>query len=203
MSNSLWPHGLQQTRLPCPSPSPRACSNSCPLSRWCHPTISSSVVPFSRRLSFPTSRSFQMSQLFASGGQSIKSFSFSINPSNKYSGLISFRIDCFDLLPVQRTFKSLLLHHSLKASTLSILYGPTLISIYDCWKNHSFWLDGPLSAIWSLLFNMLSRFVIAFLPRSKHLLVSWLQSPSAVILEPKKVKSVTVFTFPHQFAMKW
>ena len=79
-----------------------------------------------------------MSQLFASGGQSIKSFSFSINPSNKYSGLTSFRIDCFDLLPVQRTFKSILLHHSLKASALSILYGPTLSSICDCWKNHSF-----------------------------------------------------------------
>ena len=72
VSDSLWPQGLQHAKLPCPSPTPRACSNSCPLSRWCHPTISSSIVPFSSCLqSFPASGSFQMSQLFASAGQSI------------------------------------------------------------------------------------------------------------------------------------
>ena len=72
MSDSMWPHGLQHTRLPCPSPNPRACSNSCPLNRWCHPTISSFVVPFSSRLQyFPASGSFPMSQFFTSGGQSI------------------------------------------------------------------------------------------------------------------------------------
>ena len=111
MSDSLWPHGLQHTRLPCPSLSPGICSNSCPLSRWCHTTILSSVTPFSPcPQSFPTSRSFPMSQLFASGGQS------GISPSNEYSGLISFMIDWLDLLAVQRTLKSLLQHHSLKAS---------------------------------------------------------------------------------------
>ena len=96
MSDSLWPHGLQYTRLPCPSPSPRACSNSCPLSRWCHRTISTFVVPFSSHLqSFPASGSFQMSQFFTSGGQSI-GVSASVLPMNiqdwfplGWTGLIS------------------------------------------------------------------------------------------------------------------
>ena len=83
MSDSLWPHGLQHTRLPCPSPTPGACSNSCPPSRWCHPTISSSVVPFFCLQSFPVSGSFQMSQFFTSGGQSIEvSASASVLPMN-------------------------------------------------------------------------------------------------------------------------
>ena len=141
MSNSLQLHGLQHTRLPCPSPTPRACSNSCPLSRWCHPTISSSVVPFSSCLqSFPASGSFQMSQLFASSGQSIWVFSFSISPSNEYSGLISFRTAWLYFLAVQGTLKSLLRHHSSKASSvLSFLYSPTLTSIHDYWeKKQSF-----------------------------------------------------------------
>ena len=113
MSDSLWPHGLQHTRRPCPSATPGACSNSCPSSRWCHPTISSSVVPFSSCLhSFPASWAFPVSQYFASGGQSIRVFSFSISPSNEYSGLISFRMDWLDLLAVQGTLKSLLQHHS-------------------------------------------------------------------------------------------
>ena len=116
MSDSLRPHGLQHTRLPCPSPTPRADSNSCPLSQWCHPTISSSVIPFSScPQSFPASGSSQRSQLFASGGQS---FSFHISPSNEHPGLISFRIDWLDLLAVQGTLKSLLQHHSSKASIL-------------------------------------------------------------------------------------
>ena len=119
VSDSLWPQGLQHARLLCLSPTPRVYSNSRPLSRWCHPTISSYVIPFSSRLqSFPASGSFQMSQLFASGGQTIGSFSFSISPSNEYSGLISFRMDWFDLLAVQGTLKSLLQHHSSKASIL-------------------------------------------------------------------------------------
>ena len=107
---SLWPHGLQHTRLPCPSISPRVCLNLCPLSQWCHPTISSSVAPFSSCLqSFPASGSFPISQLLPSGGQSIGASALSINPSNEYSGLISFSIDWFDLLVVQGTLKSLLI----------------------------------------------------------------------------------------------
>ena len=99
MSDSLWPHRLQHARLPCLSPTPEVCSDSCPLSQWGHPTISSFVVPFSSSLqSFPASGSFPMSQLFASGGQSIGSFNFSINPSNEYSGLISFRMEWLELL---------------------------------------------------------------------------------------------------------
>ena len=138
VSSSLWPHELQRARPPCPSPTPRVYPNSCPSSRWCHPAISSSVVLFfSCPQSFPASGSFRMSQLLASDGQHW-SFSFSISPSNKYPGLISFRMDWLDLLEVQGTLKSLLQHHSSKASILQrFLYSPTLSSIHDYWKNHS------------------------------------------------------------------
>ena len=116
VSSSLRPHGLQHARLPCPSATPGAFSNSCPSSQWCHSTISSSIIPFSSCLqSFPASRSSLMSQLFASGGQR---FSFSINTSSEYSGLIFFRIDWFDLLAVQGMLKSHLQHHSSKASII-------------------------------------------------------------------------------------
>ena len=118
VSNSLWSHGLQHTRLPGPSPSPGACSNSCPLSQWCHPTILSSVIPFSCPQSFPASGSFPISWLFASNDQSYWSLSFSISASNEHSGLISFRIDRFDLLEVQGTLKSFFQHRNSKASIL-------------------------------------------------------------------------------------
>ena len=111
------------------------------------------------------------------------SFSFTISPSNEYSGRISFRIDQLDLLAVQGTLKSLLQHHSSKAS---VLQRSAFTSIHDYWKNHS--LD-ETDICWqsNVLLNMLSRLVITFLPRSKRLLISWLQSPSAVILEPPKI----------------
>ena len=149
----VWPfahHGLQHTRLLCPSLSPGVCTNSCPLSQWCHPTISSSVTPVSScPQSFPASRSFPMSQFFAldgqkywfaSSGQSIEASASASSPSSEYSGQISFRIDWFDLLAVQGTPKSLLLHHSLKASILwhSAFFTVQLTSIHDDWKNHSF-----------------------------------------------------------------
>ena len=127
------------------------------------------------------------------------SFSFGISSSNEYSGLIFFRIDWFDFLAVQETLKSLLQHHSLKASILQCS------AFFMVQLSHPYMTTGKSTAliIWtfvgqmmSLLFNMLSRFVIAFLPRSKHLLISWLQSQSTVILEPKKIKSITVSTFP-------
>ena len=123
------------------------------------------------------------------------SFSFSISPSHEYSGLISFRIDWFDLLAVQETLKSLLQHHSLKASTLqcSVFFIVQLSHLYmTTGKTITLTRWTFVSKAMSLLFNMLSRFVIAFLPRSKRLFISWLQSPSAVILEPRKIKSVTV-----------
>ena len=130
-----------------------------------------------------------MSQLFASGGQQYWSFSFSISPSNEYSGLISFRINWLDLLAVQGTLKSLLQEHSSKASIL------WLSAFFMVQLSHPYMTTGKTIALTrrtfidkviSLLFNMLSKLVITFLPRSKHLLISWLQSPSAVILEPKK-----------------
>ena len=116
MSVSLRLHGLQHARLPCPSVSPGVCSNSCPLSQWCHPTISSSVVPFSSCLhSFPAPGSFPW---ISSLHQVAKEFSFSISPSNENSGLISFRMVWFDLLSVHGILRSLFQHHSLKTSIL-------------------------------------------------------------------------------------
>ena len=121
------------------------------------------------------------------------SFSFSISPSNEYSGLISFIIGWIDLLAVQGTLKSLLQHHNLKASIL--LHSAFFMVQFSL---HTWLLEKPwhwlyvYSKLMSQLFNVLSRFVIAFFPRSKHLLISWLQSPSAVILEHKKIKFATV-----------
>ena len=125
-----------------------------------------------------------MSQFFTSGG-----------PSNEYLGLIFFRMDWLDLLAVQGTLKSLLQHHSSKASILlcSAFFIVQLShpAIHDHWKNHSLTRWTFLDKVMSLLFNMLSRLVITLLPRSKRLLISWLQSPSAVTLEPRKIKSDT------------
>ena len=114
VSDSLRPHGLLHTRLPCPSPTSRTYSNSCPSHWWCHPTLSSSVVPFSSLIqSFPASGSFPMSQFFASGGQSI-----GVSASASVSGLISSRMNWLDLFAVQGTLKSLLKHHSSKVLIL-------------------------------------------------------------------------------------
>ena len=134
------------------------------------------------------------------------SFNFSIWPSNDYSRLISFRMDWLDLLAVQGTLKSLLQHQlNVKATILQCS------AFFTVQLSHPYMTTGKTIALtrWtfvgkvmSLLFNTLSRLVIAFLPRSKHLLISWLQSPSAVILEPKRIKSLTVSMFPHLFAMK-
>ena len=115
VSDSLQPQGLRHARLPCPSLSPGVCSDSCPLSRWCHPALSSSVVPF-----FFCPQSFQHQGFSNESTLRIRwpkywNFNFSISPSNECSGLISFRMDWFDLLAVQETLKSLLQHHSLKA----------------------------------------------------------------------------------------
>ena len=138
---TLQPHGLQHTRLPCPSPTPEACSNSGPSNWWCPPTFSSSVVPFFSFLQiFPSIRIFSNESVLHIRWPKCWSFSFSISPSNEYSGLISFRMDWLDLLAVQGILKSLLQHHSSKASILwcSAFFSPTLTSIHDHWKNHSF-----------------------------------------------------------------
>ena len=192
MSYSLQSHEPQHARPPCLSPTPGVHPNPCPLSRWCHPTISSSVVPFSSCLqSFPASGSLQMRQLFASGGQSTGVSASTSVLSMNTQGLISFRIDWLDLLAVQGTLKSLLQHHSSKASILQ------RSAFFIVQLSHPYMTTGKTIALtrqtfadkaMSLLLNMLSRLVITFLPRSKCLSVSWLQSPSAVILEPPRNK---------------
>jgi len=199
VSDSLWPHGLQHTGLLCPSPSPRACSNSCPLSQWCYPTISSFVIPFSSCLqSFPPLESFPVSQFFASDGQSIgTSASASVLPMNikdwfplGLTGLISLQSKglsrVFSTTTVQKT---------------QILWCSAFFVVQ---LSHPYMTTGKTTAlsIWalvgkvmSLLLNMLSRLVIAFLSRRKCLLNLWLQSLSAVILEFKEIKSITVSIF--------
>ena len=197
MSYSLGPHGLQHADLPNPSPSPGTCLISCPLSWWCHPTISPSVLPFfACSQYFPTSGSFLTGQFFAPGGQSIGvSTSASVLPMNTQ-----------DRSPLGWTGWL-----SLQSTGLSGVFSNTTVQKHkffsaqpSIWSNshiHTWLLEKPsitltrwtfVSKVVSLLFNALSRLFIAFLPRRKHLLISWLQSPSAVILEPKKIKSVTV-----------
>ena len=199
MTDSLQPHGLQYARLPCPSPSPGVCSNSCSLSQWCHPTISYSVTPFSCLQSFFLSiRVFSDESVLRIRWPHYGRFSFNINPSNEYLVLISFSIRWFDLLTVQGTLKSLLQHNSkatiLQPSTFFLVrFSHLYMTAGKAITLNNIWTF--VSKVMSLLFNMLSRFVIALLPKSKHLLVLWLQSLSAVILEPKKIKSVTVSTF--------
>ena len=248
MSDPLWPHESQHTRPPCPSPTPGAYSNSCPSSWWCHPAISSSVIPFSScPQSLPASESFPMSQLFAWGSQSIGVSASAFSPSKEHPGLVSFRMDWLDLLAGQGTLKNLLQHHSSKPSILRCS------AFFTVQLSHPYMTSGKTRAltrrtfvgkVMSLLFNMLSaaakslqsnttlcdprdgsppgspvpgilqartlewvaisfsnmlsRLVITFLTRSKLLLISWLQSPSAVILEPLmeplKMKSDTVST---------
>ena len=169
-----------------------------------HPLLSSTSLQ-----SFPASASFPRSQFFTSGGQSIGLLaSTPVLPMNIPLGLISFRMDWLDLLAVQGTLKSLLQHHSSKAS---ILWLSPFLMVHLSHLSHPYMTTGKTIAltrqifagkIMSLLFNMLSRLVIDFLSRSKRLLISWLQSPSAVILEPKKIKSVTISIFSHLFAVK-
>ena len=153
----------------------------------CHPLLLLPPIPSSIRV-------FSNESTLRMRWPKYWSFSFSISPSNEHPGLISFRMDWLDLLAVQGTFKSLLQHHSSKASIFQFS------AFFTVQLSHPYMTTGKTVAstrrtfvdkVMSLLFNMLSRLVITFLPRSKHLLISWLQSPSAVILEPPKIKSVS------------
>ena len=164
----------------------------------CHPLL---LLPSI----FPSIRVFSNESVLCIRGQKYWSFSFNISPSNDHPGLISFRMDWLDLLAVQGTLKSLFQHHSSKAS---ILWCSAFFTVQF---SHPYMTTGKTIALtrWtfvdkvmSLLFNMLSRLVITFLPRNKYLLISWLQSPSAVISEPQKIKSDTFSTVSHLFAMK-
>ena len=182
LSDCLWPHELQHSRLLCPPLSPRACSISCPSSWWGYLTISSSVVPFSSCLqSFPASGSFPISWLFRSGGQNIKaSASASVLPTNiqdwfplGWSGWISWQSK-----GLSRVFSSTTVQkHQFFSPLPSLMFNS---------HNHTWLLEKTIALtiqtfagkMMSLLFNMLSSFIIALLPRSKHLFISWLQSPS-------------------------
>ena len=204
MCNSLQPHGLLHARPPCTLPTPGIYSNSCPLSWWCYPTISSSVIPFSSCLqSFPASGSFPMSQFFAYIGayigQSIgASVSASVLPMNiqdwfplGWTGWIFLQS-----MGLSRVFSNTTVQrHQFFGAQLSLSSNS---------HNHT-WLLGktiPLTRwtfvgkVISLLFNMLSTLVITFLPRSKRLLISWLKSPSAVILKPPKIVCHCFYCFP-------
>ena len=193
------PHESQNTRPPCPSPTPGVYSNSRPSSQWFHPAISSSVIPFSScPQSLPASGSFPESTLHMRWPK-YWSFSLNISPSNEYPGLISFRMDWLDLLAVQGTLKGLLQYHSSKASNLrhSAFFTVQLSHPYmTMGKTIALTRWNFVGKVMSLLFNMLSRLVITFLPRSKRLLISCLQSPSTVILEPPK-NSLTIQITSH------
>ena len=197
LSNSLQSHGLQHARLPCPSLSPKVSSDLCPLSLWCHPTISSSVDSVSCLQSLPASGSSPMSWLFPSSGQSIgASISASVLPMNSQgwfplglTGLISL---------LSKGISNLLQYHNSKASILqcSAFFMAHISHPYmTTRKTITLTIQTFANKVVSLFFNTVSRFDIAFLPRSKHLLILWLQAPSTVILEPPKIKSVTVSTF--------
>ena len=186
VSDSLWPHELQHARSPSPSPTPGVHSDSCPLSRWCHPTISLCHPLLLLPSIFPSITIFSNESVLHIRWPKYWSFSFNISPSNEHSGLISFRMDWLDLLAVQGTLKSLLQHHSSKAS---ILWHSAFFTVQ---LSHPYMTTGKTIAltrrtfvgkVMSLLLNMLSRLVITFLPRSKRLIISWLQSTPAVILE--------------------
>ena len=193
MSDSLRPHGLQQASLSITN------SHSLPILMSIESLMPSYHLMICCPLLFLPSV-FPSIRVFSNESALIRwpkywSFNFSISLPNEYLGLISFRMDWFDLLAVQETLKSLLQHHSSKASILR------RSAFFTVQPSHPYMPTGKIIAltrqtfagkVMSLLFNMLTRLVIAFLPRSKHLLISWLQSPSAVILEPRKIKSATV-----------
>ena len=164
----------------------------------CHPLLLPPSI-------FPSIRIFSNESALHIRWPKYWSLNFSISPSNEYSRLISFRMDWFDLLAVQGTLKSLLQHHSSKASILrhSAFFMVQLSYPYmTTGKTIALTRQTFVGKVMSLLFNMLSRLVITFLPRSKHLLISKLQLPSAVTLEPRKIKFLTVSIVSHLFAMK-
>ena len=190
MSSFLCPHEPPHSRPPCPSRTPRIYTNSCLLSQWCHPTISSSVIPFSScPQSFPASGSFQMSHFFISGGQSI---GVSASPSVLLMNIQDwFPLGWTDWISLQSKGLSRVFSNT-NSSKASILQCSAFFIVQ---LSHPYMTTGKTIVFirWtfvgqemSLLFNMPYRLVITFLPRSKHLLISWLQSPSAMILEPPK-----------------
>ena len=198
VSDSLWPHGWKHIRPLCPSLSPKVCPSSCPLHWWCHPAISSSDILFSFcHQPFPASVTFPKSQVFAAETKILESqlqyrsfpWGFRVDfPSDWLVWSPCCPRDSQESSPEPQ-------FERINSVALCLLYGPALKTICDHWEDHILDYMGLVSRVLSLLFNTLSRFVIAFLPRSKRLLISWLQSPPTVILEPKKRKSVTTSKF--------
>jgi len=204
VSGSLQPHGLQHARPPCPSPTPEVCPDSRPLHQWCHPATSSSVALFFFPPSFPASETFPMSQLF---DQMTKILELQLqHQSFQWVFRVDFSKDRLAWSPwCPRDFEesspapqfeginsSVLCLLSVQLSQLYMTPGKTIVPTM-----HTF-----VGKVLSLLFNTRSRLIIVFLPRSKHLLISWLQSLSTVTLEPKKIESVILF-FSQLFAVKW
>ena len=180
------PHGLQHTRLPSPSLSPRVCSNSCPLSWWCYLTISSSAVTFFFCFpSFPASGSFPLSWLFASGGHNIWASASASVLSMNVQGWLPFGLTGWISLQSKghlRVFSSTIFHKSQRCSVLFQLSHPYMTT----GKTIAFTMQNFVSKVMSLLFNMLSRLVITFLPRSRYILIAWLQLPFTVFWSPRK-----------------
>ena len=207
MSNSLWHHGLHHTRRPCPSYLPEFPQTQVP---W----VGDAIQPFHPLSpSSPPALNCSPNQgLFYESTLHIRwpeywKFIFSISPSSEYSSLIFFMIDRFDLFAVQETLKSFLQHHNSKASILQssaffmVQLSHSYMTYMTVGKTIAFTIRTFDGKVMSLLLNMLSGFVIALLPRNKHLLISWLQSLSRGTLEPKRIKSAPFLLFPHLFAM--
>ena len=197
MSDSFWPQGLLHARLPWPSSPPGVYSNSCPLNLWCHPTSSSSVVPLSSP--FNLSQHQGLFKWVSSSHQVAKVLEFKLqHQSFQWTFRTDFLQDELVGSPCSprgsQESSPTSQFKSINSSVLSFLYSPNLTSIHDYGKTIALTRWIFVSKVMSLLFNMLFRLVITFLPRSKRLLISWLQSPSAVILEPPKIMSLTVST---------
>ena len=201
MSSSLWPWGLQHTRLPCPSLSPWVSSNSCPLNQWCHPTISSSVTPFfCCSQSFRASGTFLMSWLFPSGGQRIEvsaSALASVLPMNIQGWFPLGLTGLFSLLPkgLSRVFSNTTVQKHQFFGIQSSLWSKSHIHTWLLKKNIALPVWRFVGKVRSLLFNMLSRFVIYFLPRNKHLLISRLQLQSTSDFGVQEKKMCHCFQF--------
>ena len=204
--NRVWllrSHGLQLSRLPCPSLSPWVCSHLCAI-QLSHPMLP--PPPFALKLSQYQGLFQWVSSLHQVTKVLELEFQYQTGYFKEYSEFISFMIECFDLLVVKETLKSLPQHYNSKASILwhSVFSMVQLSHLYmTTGKTIALAIWTLVGKVMSLIFNTLSSFVIAFLRRVKCLFVSWLQSPFAGILETKKIKSVTASTFPHLFAMKW
>ena len=191
MSNSLCRLGLQHARLFCPLLSPKVFSDSCPLSQWCYLAISSSAVPISFCFqSFPASGSLPMSQL------KLQLQHQSCQWISRVDFLSDWLVwppcsprDSWESSPAPQ-------FQPINSSALSLLYSPALTSVHDYWKNHALTILIFVGQVMPVLFNTVSSFVIAFLPKNKHLLISWLQSPSAVILKAKKIVCHCFHHFP-------